>query len=150
MSQFEQENSHLKGEPASMSSVADVSEMQGICAAIVQILSDRDLQKQQVPKLAKLIGVTENRALEFLRAKARRVDSWEKDIARIKLAELKREQRRQRELDHLAWLRKQVAGAGGSGGDVLQRLLRGSGDETGAVALPETDADFDQRSGWGR
>lgn len=139
MSPFEQENSPLKGENARMSAVTDVSEMQGICAEIVARLGVSDLQKRQVPQLAKLIGVTENRALEFLRAKARRVDSWEKDVARQRRDELRRAERRQRELEHLEWLRQQVAGAGGRGGDVLQHLLRGAGDEAGAVALPEDD-----------
>lgn len=132
-----------------MSAVADVSEMQGICADIVRRLS-RGLQKQQVPQLAKLIGVTENRALEFLRAKARRIDSWEKDRARTIRDELKRAERRQRELEHLAWLRQQVEGMDGSAVDALQHLLRGDGDEAGAVALPEAfdPADDDQSINW--
>lgn len=123
-----------------MSAMADVSEMHGLCTEIVARLAGLDLQKQQVPKLAELIGVTENRALEFLRAKARRIDSWEKDRARSIRDQLRRAEQRQRELDHLAWLREQVEGIGGRGGDVLQHLLRGAGDEAGALAvLPEDD-----------
>jgi hypothetical protein len=140
VSPFKQENSPFREEDSRMSAVADVSEMQGICAEIVARLSGLDMQKQQVPKLAELIGVTENRALEFLRAKARRVDSWEKDRARTIREQLRRAERRQRELDHLAWLREQVEGSGGRGSDVLQHLLRGAGDEAGALAvLPEDD-----------
>ena len=129
-----------------MSATADVSEMQGICADIVTRLAGLDMQKQQVPKLAKLIGVTENRALEFLRAKARRIDSWEKDRARTIRDQLKRGERRQRELEHLAWLREQVEGSGGRGSDFLQHLLGGAGDEAGSLAvLPEDD---DQSVNW--
>lgn len=148
MSPFEQENSPLKGENASMSAVADVLEMQGLCSEIVDTFDG--LQKQQIPELAKLIGVTENRALEFLRAKARRIDSWEKDRARSIRDELKRAERRQREHEHLEWLRQQVAGMGGRGGDVLQHLLRSASDEAGALAVPEADdrADDNQDLNW--
>ena len=132
-----------------MSAIADVSEMQGICTEIVRLLPV-GLQKQQVPELARKIGVTENRALEFLRAKARRVDSWEKDVARRLRDDLKRAAERRREHEHLAWLQEQVAGMDGGGVDALQHLLRRGGYEAGAVAVPETDPDFDQREGWGR
>lgn len=143
VSPVRQENSPFREEIAPMSAVADVSEMQGICSEIVRLLP-LGLQKQQVPALAKKIGVTENRALEFLRAKARRIDSWEKDRARQIRDELKRAERRQRELEHVSWLREQVAGMGGRGGDVLQHLLRGAGDEAGAVAVPEAADAFDR------
>lgn len=132
-----------------MSAIADVSEMQGICAEIVRLLPV-GLQKQQVPELARKIGVTENRALEFLRAKARRVDSWEKDVARRLRDDLRRAAERRREHEHLTWLQEQMAGMDGSGVDALQHLLRRGGYEAGAVAVPETDANFDQRNGWGR
>jgi hypothetical protein len=146
VSPIKQEFSPLTEESAPMSATADVSEMQGICADIVTRLAGLDMQKQQVPKLAKMIGVTENRALEFLRAKARRIDSWEKDRARTIRDQLKRSEGRQRELEHLAWLREQVEGIGGRGGDVLQHLLRGAGDEAGSLAvLPE---DEDQSVNW--
>lgn len=120
-----------------MSALADVSEMQGICAEIVSRLSSRDLQKQQVPKLAQLIGVTENRALEFLRARARRIDSWEKDIARQIRDDLRREEQRRREHEHLTWLAQQIEGMDGGVVDALQRRLRAAGYEAGSVALPQ-------------
>ena len=132
-----------------MSAIADVSEMQGICTEIVKLLP-LGLQKQQVPELARKIGVTENRALEFLRAKARRVDSWEKDVARRLRDELRRAEQRRREHEHLTWLAGQVEGMDGGPADVLQHLLRRSGHLAGAVAVSETEADFDQRDGWGR
>lgn len=119
-----------------MSAIADVSEMQGICTEIVRLLPV-GLQKQQVPELARKIGVTENRALEFLRAKARRVDSWEKDVARRLRDDLRRAEQRRREHEHLAWLQEQMAGMDGSGVDALQHLLRRGGYEAGAVAVPE-------------
>ena len=133
-----------------MSALADVSEMQGICTEIVRLLPV-GLQKQQVPELARKIGVTENRALEFLRAKARRVDSWEKDVARRLRDDLRRAEQRRREHEHLTWLQEQVAGMDGGGVDALQHLLRRGGYEAGAVAVPEAfdAADEDQSRSWG-
>lgn len=133
-----------------MSAIADVNEMQSICSEIASLVAGNDLKKNRIAELAKLIGVTENRALEFLRAKARRVDSWEKDRAREIRIRLKSAAQRRREHEHLEWLRQQLAGMDGGGVDALQHLLRGAGHEDGALAVSETDSDFDQRNGWGR
>lgn len=149
VSPVRQENSPFREEIAPMSAIADVSEMQGICAEIVRLLPV-GLQKQQVPELARKIGVTENRALEFLRAKARRVDSWEKDVARRLRDDLRRAEQRRREHEHLTWLQEQMAGMDGGGVDALQHLLRRGGYEAGAVAVPEAfdPADDDQSRNW--
>lgn len=134
-----------------MSATADVTEMQGLCEEIVR-LGSRDLQKQQVPWLAELIGVTENRALEFLRAKARRVDSWEKDKARQLRDELKAAERRQRDHEHFIWLKGQISGMGGRSVDALEHLLRSVGYSDSPLEVPpSTDADeHANQEHWGR
>lgn len=130
-----------------MSATADVHEMQSICTEIAKLASGSALKKNRIADLAVLIGVTENRALEFLRAKARRVDSWEKDRARKIRDELKDAARRQRDHEHLLWLAEQAEGMDGRMVDALQHLLRSRGYEAGTLALSEAEHD-DQSVNW--
>lgn len=131
-----------------MSAVADVNEMQALCIDIADRLVGKGAaEKVRIPVLAEKIGISTNRALEFLRAKARRVDSWEKDSARKLRDKLERAERRQREHEHLAWLAEQTSGMGGSAADVLQHLLRDRGFVAGSVALSESEHD-DQAKVW--
>jgi hypothetical protein len=135
-----------------MSAADDVIEMKGICAEIADLLRIPDNLKDRTNEIQRRFGrdlFGWNRINEFLRGKARRVDGWEKDIARRIRDELKRAERQRRDQDHLAWLAEQVEGMDGGAADVLQHLLRRSGHLAGAVAVLETDADFDQRK-WGR
>jgi len=90
-------------------------------------------------------GITENRALELLKGKARRVDGWEKDNARRRLAALRNRERIERENEHLAWLECEIARHRASGEELrgplvdgLEHVLRAARGEAGAVAL-QTD-----------
>jgi hypothetical protein len=131
-----------------MSATADVTEMQALCIEIAdRVVGKSAAEKVRIPALASQIGVSTNRALEFLRAKARRVDSWEKDRARQRRDELKRAEQRRREHEHLAWLAEQTAGMDGNIVDALQRRLRSAGYDAGTLALSEAEHD-DQSRNW--
>lgn len=127
-----------------MSPADDVMEMQTLCDEIVKHLAGAALIKTKVGLLADELGVSFNRALEFLRGKARRVDSWEKDDARRTLADLRARQRAQRDSEHLAWLQEQIDRSRASGTefrgahvDGLEHFLRLARVEAGAVELAE-------------
>jgi hypothetical protein len=151
VSPITEENSPFREEDSPMSAVADVNEMQALCIDIADLaVGTSAAEKVRIPVLAKKIGVSTNRALEFLRAKARRVDSWEKDRARQIRDELTSAAQRRREHEHLAWLQRQLAGMDGDDVHALQHLLRRGGYEAGPMEVSEADADFDQREGWGR
>jgi len=91
-------------------------------------------------------GITENRALELLKGKARRVDGWEKDNARRRLAALRNRERIERENEHLAWLECEIARHRASGEELrgplvdgLEHVLRAARGEAGAVAVSRAD-----------
>lgn len=138
-----------------MSPASDVQEMQDICAELATLLRLPDSIQARTNELRRLFGRERfgwNRINEFVRGKARRVDGWEKDLARKVRDDIRREARQRREHEHLAWLAEQTKGMDGGAADVLQRLLCRAGYVDSPVAVPETeaDADFDQSSGWGR
>lgn len=126
-----------------MSAEADVAEMQSLLNEIAaRIARGRSVQERITALMGKL-GFGANRTLEFLRGKARVVQSWEKDHARAALADLKRAERQRRDLDHLAWLASEVGRLEASGEafhgahvDGLKHFLRLARGEGGAVALP--------------
>jgi hypothetical protein len=98
--------------------------------------------------VVKAIGgdTTDNRALEFLKGKARRVDAWEKHNAERRRDELRELERIERENQHLAWLECEIARHRASGEelrgphiDALLGVLRAARGEAGAVAVPEHD-----------
>lgn len=123
-----------------MSSRSDVLEMQDLCGRIATHLTTSHRDKERATAVSRLLGVTWNRALEFLKAKARRVDSWEKDNAREALAKLNRAEQARKVAEHLDWLHTTIGQFEASGEelagphlDALKRLLRGGGAEAGAV-----------------
>jgi len=87
-----------------MSPEADVMEMQSLCAEIAD-RAGASREKERIDAVRRQLGVGWNRALEFLRGKARRVDSWEKDHARRNIEEL----RRRAAIDHIANLNRTLA-----------------------------------------
>lgn len=133
-----------------MSPASDVHEMQDICAELATLLHLPDSIQARTNELRRLFGREHfgwNRINEFVRGKARRVDGWEKDLARKVRDEVRREAQRRREHDHLAWLAEQTKGMDGGAADVLQHLLCRAGYVDGAVALSEAEHD-DQSKNW--
>lgn len=100
MSPITRENSPKDRENANMSAASDVLEMSSLCGEI----ADRTAVSHHVgSRIAAILEafrptkkepprISENRAFEFLRGKALRVDSWEKDVARTEVARLRAEQ----------------------------------------------------------
>jgi hypothetical protein len=131
VSQNERENSPKTEERATMSAHSDVLEMQSLCEAIADRVAASGREKDRVAAIVRYLGVGWNRALEFLRGKARRVDSWEKDYARQQLAALKAAEREQRDREHIAWLGRTLSALQaapdqdfhGPSIDALQRVL---------------------------
>lgn len=145
------ENSPEARENANMSAASDVLEMRGLCGEI----ADRTAISHHVgSRIAAILDafrperkkrnaplITENRATEFLRGKALRVDSWEKDIARSEVARLRAEQRQRENEQFLAHLGDTLAHLEASGAelhrsdiDVLRRTLSQVGALNSSVA----------------
>lgn len=141
-----------------MSATADVFEMRDLCGDIAGMVTRSLKEKDRVSAVRSAIGRDEdgswlfswNRTLEFLRARARRVDSWEKDRAREVRDELKRAAREQRHRDHLEWLESEIGRFQASGEELhgphidgLVGLLRMARGADSAVAVPaEEPSDF--------
>lgn len=70
--------------------------------------ADSHREKDRVSVIVTKLGFGWNRALEFLRGKARRVDSWEKDNARRILDDLREQELSRKASSHIAWLRTTV------------------------------------------
>lgn len=147
VSPIRREKSPMFGE-VPMSAAADVKEMRELCGEIADRLAGkRSAVKDRTQSLVDRLGFEWNRAFELLCGKARRIDSYEKDNARQLLADLKRAEQRQRELDHLGWLECEIARHRASGEELrgahvdgLEHLLRVARGADSAVALPvETD-----------
>lgn len=77
-------NSQNITENAAMSAASDVLEMQQLCGEIADRSAATHHIKSRVAAIVRALQnkVSDNRAYEFLRAKALRIDSWEKDLAR--------------------------------------------------------------------
>lgn len=134
-----------------MSAAEDVLEMKSLSNQLADHLVGKGAKlAARAGAVLSAIGgdLTENRALEFLKGKARRVDGWEKDNARRRLAALRERARIERENEHLAWLECEIArqrstGSGFHGPHVdgLEHFLRLARGADSAVAVPETKED---------
>lgn len=132
-----------------MSSADDVLEMQTLSAELADRLAGRGAAaKVRIGAVANAIGVGGNRALEFIKGKARRVDAWEKEHAKRRLSELRQRERIERETEHLRWLECEIARHRASGEELrgqhidgLLDALRTARGETGAMALSEAAND---------
>ena len=78
-----------------MGSADDVIEMKGLANEIADRMvgEGAKLAARAGAVINAIGGITENRALEFLSGKARRVDGWEKDNARRRRAALRERER---------------------------------------------------------
>jgi hypothetical protein len=136
-----------------MSSADDVIEMKGLANEIAdRVVGAGAKLAARAGAVISAIGgnITENRALEFLSGRARRIDGWEKDNARRRLAALRERARIERENEHLAWLECEVArqratGSGFHGPHVdgLEHFLRLARGGDSALAVPETSEQED-------
>lgn len=91
-----------------MSAEADVDEMKTLVGELAERLVPAGSVKARVNALMGKLKLGENRVVEFLRGKARRVDSWEKDNARRVLEELREAELRRTTEQRLQWLRSTV------------------------------------------
>ena len=122
---------------------ADVAFMEDACLKIAQSKATGSSMKQKIGAIVDALRVTENRAYEFLRGKARRIDGYEKDRAREVLEQIEAENARREEAEHVEWLRTtyqrlREAGEGENSRDVarLEHLLRKLGAFDSALAIP--------------
>lgn len=134
------ENSPKPRENAKMSSRSDVLEMKGLCERIADCLAHSHRDKERATAVSRRLGVTWNRAFDFLKARAHRVDSWEKDYAREAVAELERAERARKDAEHFAWLEDTVGRLKASGEelrgphiDAFERVLRLGREDTGPL-----------------
>lgn len=126
-----------------MSAADDVLEMQTLSAELADRMAGRGAAvKVRIGAVADAVGVGANRALEFIKGKARRVDAWEKENAKRQLADLRERERLARENEHLAWLECEIARHRASGSefrgahvDGLEHFLRVARDASGAVEV---------------
>lgn len=132
-----------------MTAASDVLEMQELCGEIADRSAATHHLKIRVAAVVEAFRnqVTDNRAYEFLRGKALRVDSWEKDVARQVRDRLRAKSRAEKHRAHLEWLESQIGRFRASGEELhgphidgLVDLLRMARAEAGAVAVP-TDAE---------
>jgi hypothetical protein len=144
------EKSKNATERPSMSAADDVIEMKGICNELADRIAGIGAQMQtRVTAVLRAINteatqpISGNRALEFLKGRARIVQAWEKDNAKRQLEEIKERERTARDNAHLAWLECEIArhrAAGtefrGAHVDGLLDLLRCTRDATSPVAVP--------------
>lgn len=121
-----------------MSSADDVLEMKELTNELAdRLVGVGARMKSRIGAVLKAISngskeqITDNRAKEFLRGEALRVDAWEKDNAKRQLADLKERERIAREHEHVLWLEREIArhrasgqGLRGPHVDGLEHLLR--------------------------
>lgn len=133
-----------------MSAADDVIEMKSVANELADRMAGIGAQVQtRVGAVLKAINagarepITDNRAYEFLRGRARAVHAWEMSNAKRQLEEIKERERTARDNAHLAWLECEIArhrAAGtefrGAHVDGLVDLLRMARDEAGPVAVP--------------
>ena len=131
-----------------MSAADDVLEMKALTNELADMLVGVGARmKVRIGAVVKAVSagaqeeITDNRAKEFLKGEALRVDSWEKDNARRQRAELKRREQEAREHAHLLWLEAEIARHRASGQgfrgphvDGLEHLLRLARADHSAVA----------------
>lgn len=126
-----------------MSPEADVAFMEDACVRIAETRAMGASVKQKIGAIVRALRVSENRAYEFYKGKARRIDGFEKDRAREVLNEIEAENARRKEAEHIEWLRstyEQMAeegeGVGGREAIQLEHLLRKLGALGSAVEVP--------------
>ena len=143
-----------------MSAADDVLEMKSLANELADRMVGIGAQLQaRVGAVLKVFTVerveliTDNRALEFIKGKARRVDAWEKDHARRQLAALKRREELAKEHAHFAWLESEIARHRASGQgfrgphvDGLEHLLRLARADDSAVASTD-QREYESREG---
>jgi hypothetical protein len=149
------EKSTTAMEHASMSAADDVYETQTLFEQLAERLAPKADDKEAVGILHKELRhrddeplFTWNRVFELLKGRARRVDAWEKEFAKRRIAEFREAERRRLENEYLDWL---VAAPAEHRGPMLNRLeqaLRTARGGDSPVATPEAsdaNADYDQR-----
>lgn len=132
-----------------MGAADDVFDMRELCSEIASREAPGSSVKERVTVVSRGVGVGWNRALEFLSGRARRVDAWEKEHAKRRVAELRDAERRERESAHLLWLESELGRLRASGEefhgphvDGLEHFLRVARGADRPVALPdERDVD---------
>lgn len=129
------------------STATDVAEMRELCGEIADRTAESDAWKDRTDAVAAGVKVGWNRAYEFLKGKVRQVQSWEKDNARQRVAELRRAEREQEDRAHFLWLREQIDRHRASGEelrgphvDALEHFLRSTRGEAGSVAVQSETA----------
>lgn len=88
-----------------MSAADDVLDMRDLCAEIAAREVGSGPAKARISAVSRSLGIGWNRALEFLNGRARRVDAWEKDNARRRVEQL----RRQEAVTHISNLNRTLA-----------------------------------------
>jgi hypothetical protein len=136
-----------------MSAADDVVEMQSLCEFIAERLAISNKDKDRTKALYSAFNpephrgelITWNRCFEFLKGKARLVQSWEKDLARTQRDAIKAAERERRAREHVEWLQfiHQQATAEGEDMDraevaALERVLARIGAQGGALGGSET------------
>lgn len=140
-----------------MSSVAEMSALAHEAADLTAISSN---WKDRVQAAARVLDLTFGRAKRVYFREARRVEAEEMDRARAAIEELREAELRRQSHVHIQWLRSTVEHLRAAGEELdgfevdgLERAIArvgASGSAVGRAGAPEFDADFDQRSGWGR
>lgn len=143
------ENSQELEERSSTSAAEDVFEMKSLARELADRLAGQGAtaNKLRVAAVADAIGISWNRALEFLSGKARRVDAWEKEYAKRRIAELRAAERRRLENEYLDWL---VAAPVEHRGPVLDRLEQALRVARGVASPMALQASSVDRSGQSR
>lgn len=131
-----------------MSAADDVAEMQSLAEFIAGKLAQSKKDKDRTKAVYDAFNtdphrnelVTWNRCFEFLKGKARIVQSWEKDLARAKREAIEAADRQRRTREHIEWLHFVHQQATESGADVdraeiaaLERVLSRVGALDSAV-----------------
>lgn len=130
-----------------MSSAEDVIEMKSLSNELADGLVGATAKlAARAGAVMKALGgdTTENRALEFLNGRARRVDAWEKEEAKRHVEELRNRERIARENEYLSWLGSELGRLRASGEefhgphiDALERVLRSARGDDRPVAIPQ-------------
>lgn len=146
------EHSPNRVEDSPMSAADDVVEMQSICEFIAEKLAISRKDKDRTKAIYSALNphgqrdelVTWNRCYEFLKGKARLVQSWEKDLARTQRDAIRAADRERRAQEHVEWLQfiHQQATAEGEDMDraeiaALERVLARVGALGGPVGGSE-------------
>lgn len=134
-----------------MSAADDVDEMQSLVGFIADKLTASSKDKDRTKAIYAALNpdahrdelISWNRCFEFLKGRARLVQSWEKDLARTKREAIEDAERQRRAIEHVAWLRSIHQGAAASGADMdrsdlaaVERVLSRLGALDSAVGNP--------------